>query len=244
MKKTLFSILAAFALHFTAQAQSVAINTSGNAADNSAILDVSSTDRGVLVPRLTTTQRTGISTPATGLLVYDTDLNSFYFYSGSAWTAIPNTTTWTTSGSNQYNALSGNVGIGTTSPTSLLHLGHTGTSPSLYLESGSTQFPHTLFIAPSTHTTSRRAAMRLDTWAILQDMNGSGTKDFTIYQTSTGQHRMSIRTDGNVGIGTNTPTEKLDVSGKTKTTTFQLTNGATNGYVLQSDASGNGTWVA
>lgn len=47
---------------------------------------------------------------------------------------------------------------------------------------------------------------------------------------------------GNLGIGTKTPTEKLDVSGKTKTTNLQVTSGATNGYVLTSDASGNATW--
>ena len=47
---------------------------------------------------------------------------------------------------------------------------------------------------------------------------------------------------GTVGIGTTSPSEKLDVSGKTKTTTLQITSGATNGYVLTSDASGNATW--
>jgi len=47
---------------------------------------------------------------------------------------------------------------------------------------------------------------------------------------------------GTVGIGTDTPSEKLEVSGKTKTTNIQITSGATNGYVLTSDASGNGTW--
>ena len=37
---------------------------------------------------------------------------------------------------------------------------------------------------------------------------------------------------------------ELDILGKTKTTNFQLTSGAVNNYILQSDASGNGTWVA
>jgi len=44
------------------------------------------------------------------------------------------------------------------------------------------------------------------------------------------------------GFGTSTPTERLEVSGKTKTTSLQVTSGATSGYVLTSDASGNGTW--
>lgn len=48
----------------------------------------------------------------------------------------------------------------------------------------------------------------------------------------------------NVGIGNPMPAEKLDVNGKTKTTNFQMTNGAANGYILQTDANGNATWVA
>ena len=51
-----------------------------------------------------------------------------------------------------------------------------------------------------------------------------------------------VRDGGNVGIGTTVPGSKLDVNGKTKTTDFQMTNGATNGYVLQSDGSGNASW--
>jgi trimeric autotransporter adhesin len=49
----------------------------------------------------------------------------------------------------------------------------------------------------------------------------------------------------NVGIGV-APTAgiKLDVNGNTRTTNFQMTNGATNGYILQSDAAGNASWVA
>jgi hypothetical protein len=47
---------------------------------------------------------------------------------------------------------------------------------------------------------------------------------------------------GTVGIGTDSPSEKLDVSGKTKTINFQMTSGATAGYVLTSDASGNASW--
>jgi len=48
----------------------------------------------------------------------------------------------------------------------------------------------------------------------------------------------------NVGIGTApVANQKLTVDGKTTTTNLQLTSGATDGFVLQSDASGNGTWI-
>ncbi|MFM9988884.1 hypothetical protein [Flavobacterium sp.] len=53
-----------------------------------------------------------------------------------------------------------------------------------------------------------------------------------------------LDTNRNIGIGTSIPTEKLEVNGKTKTTSFQMTNGAAAGYVLQSDASGNASWTS
>lgn len=54
----------------------------------SAQLDVVSTDKGVLIPRLTTEQRVGISAPATGLIVYDSGLNKFFYWNSAAWTEI------------------------------------------------------------------------------------------------------------------------------------------------------------
>jgi len=66
----------------------VAINTSGASPDGSAMLDITSTDKGLLIPRMTTSQRTGISSPATGLMVYDTDENSFWYYDGGSWAEV------------------------------------------------------------------------------------------------------------------------------------------------------------
>lgn len=64
-------------------AQNVAINTSGTPAHPSAILDVSSTEKGVLVPRVTSSERASIQDPAVGLLVFDTSTNSFWYFSDS-----------------------------------------------------------------------------------------------------------------------------------------------------------------
>ncbi len=69
--------------------QGVAINESGSAADASAMFDVKSTDKGMLIPRLTTSQRGQISSPATGLMIYQTDgTEGFYFYDGSGWLCL------------------------------------------------------------------------------------------------------------------------------------------------------------
>lgn len=67
-------------------AQSVGIGT--NAPDSSAILDLNSTNKGVLVPRMTATQRKSIAQPARGLLVYQTDSASG-FYVNDGIPAIP-----------------------------------------------------------------------------------------------------------------------------------------------------------
>ena len=58
------------------------INTDGTPPDASAVLDVQSTTQGMLVPRMTTTQRTAITSPADGLLVFDTDSGGFFFFQG------------------------------------------------------------------------------------------------------------------------------------------------------------------
>jgi hypothetical protein len=60
----------------------------------------------------------------------------------------------------------------------------------------------------------------------------------TSYQT-----QMVINDVGNVGIGTTTPNEKLDVFGKIKGYALQITEGANNGYILKCDAEGNATWI-
>src|SRR3546814_905918 len=56
--------------------------------DPTAVLDLTSDHRGILIPRLSTSERTGISGPATGLLVYDTDANSFWYFDGTTWVDI------------------------------------------------------------------------------------------------------------------------------------------------------------
>ena len=73
-------------------AQNVAINSTGTALNTSAGLDVDFTNKGFLVPRMTAAQRAAIVTPATSLLVYQTNAGTmgigFYFYNGAAWVPL------------------------------------------------------------------------------------------------------------------------------------------------------------
>ena len=54
----------------------------------SAVVAITSTDRGFLPPRMTTTQRNAIASPAAGLVVYDNTDNKHYGYNGTTWNAF------------------------------------------------------------------------------------------------------------------------------------------------------------
>lgn len=83
----LFTVFFTFFLE-TAFAQ-IGINASNSAPHASAMLDVSSTTKGVLFPRMTTTQRNSLSSIATdGLTVYDTDTKGYWFWNGADWVEL------------------------------------------------------------------------------------------------------------------------------------------------------------
>ncbi len=71
-------------------AQNVGVNADGSVPDNSAMLDVKSISRGILIPRMLQSERLAIVNPAKGLLVYQTDgVDGFYFNKGT-----PSTPNW------------------------------------------------------------------------------------------------------------------------------------------------------
>lgn len=89
------SILTGCLFFTTCTFAQVAINSDGSSPENSAMLDVKSTTKGLLIPSMTAAQRVAIATPATGLLVFQTDgTPGFYYNSGTP--AVPNWITLTT----------------------------------------------------------------------------------------------------------------------------------------------------
>jgi uncharacterized protein (TIGR02145 family) len=88
MKKLSF-LLALFLFCSLSIFPQVGVNTDGTTPDESALLDVKSSLKGMLIPRMTSIQRNNISSPATGLLIYQTDVPSgFYYYNGTKWIGL------------------------------------------------------------------------------------------------------------------------------------------------------------
>jgi uncharacterized protein (TIGR02145 family) len=81
----LLAMLISFGLSTMAQ---VAINNDGTPPDESAILDLQSTSQGLLLPRLSNTERDGITSPASGLFIFNTDMGTIQFYSFGQWQSL------------------------------------------------------------------------------------------------------------------------------------------------------------
>lgn len=83
LKRTLLLLI--LMVGFSTQAQ-VGINTTDP--DPSSMLDISSTDSGLLIPRMTSAQRDAIASPAEGLLIYDTTLGNICIYQNDQWNLL------------------------------------------------------------------------------------------------------------------------------------------------------------
>lgn len=125
MKKKILIVLAVVSIiSFELSAQSIVVTddntyTTGQA---SSVLDVKSTSKGFLAPRMTMAQRIAIGSPADGLLVYQTNgAKGFYYYNASAWTLIDagGVSQWINSG-DTISYSNGYVGVGLSNPTSPL----------------------------------------------------------------------------------------------------------------------------
>lgn len=100
------------------QAQGLSVNTSGASAHASAMLDVSSSNKGILIPRIALTgvnDNATIPGPATGLLIYNLTLAGeltpgYYYWNGTSWTRLLNGAAWSLTGNSGTNATTNFIG--------------------------------------------------------------------------------------------------------------------------------------
>lgn len=209
MKKTvILLVLSLFsALYLTAQ---VGINADNSAPDNSAMLDVKSTSKGMLVPRMTAAERDQIADPATGLLIFCTDNNHYYTNKGTPadknWVMV--SSQWISNGSGIYYD-NGKVGIGTADPTGLLTIAHNAQDGWATQENGISfqsslagGFGHAAIFSQGSGGYNGNLIFSTD---------GDNAQDFNSTE------KMRITHDGKVGIGTSTPDASavMDISSTT-----------------------------
>lgn len=120
MKRKYYILTILMAIKLFSYAQ-IGINATNTAPNGSAMLDVSSTSKGLLIPRMTTAQKNAIPNKTEGLSVYDTDLKQFSYWTING--AIGNwnnfgagssggSTNWSLNGNDLSNTNTGNVFIG------------------------------------------------------------------------------------------------------------------------------------
>jgi hypothetical protein len=203
MKAIIISFVFGLSVYSVCNAQTIGIGAPSP--NSSAVLEVQSNSKGMLIPRMTSAQRAAISSPATGLMVFDNTTGSFWFKSAGNWIELVDTlnNVWKKNGADAYVGITGNVGIGTNVPGYNLHINRP--NPRIGL----------------TDTRDGSLSGYLEGNFLDLNMNASrvvfgGTPGNLTLQTNSAPFVIT----GNVGIGTLSPTAKLQVEGGSNATTL------------------------
>ncbi|HEY9005045.1 MAG TPA: tail fiber domain-containing protein [Ohtaekwangia sp.] len=226
-------------------AQNIGINSTGAAPASSAMLDVSSTNSGVLIPRVALTATnvtTPVTSPVTSLLVYNTAtagtapnnvVPGYYYWNGSAWSLLIATSS------------TGRVGIGNTSPTEALDVtgnlrfsgalmpnNLAGTSGYILQSAGTNTAP--TWVSPSTFIGNTGWALDGNSVATTRSLGTTSNFDLPFITNNT--ERMRLTTSGNLGLGSNTfdgtnPEKLLVDAGTTSSYNLMTGRGSIDNYL-------------
>ncbi len=222
----------ALLLCLLSEAQDISINTTGNSGHASAILDLTTTEKGVLFPRMTSAQRQAIPSPATGLYVFDTDENDLMIYNGSEWLrANKLSSTWTDSNTFTYLTPTGNVGIGVSNPAAKLdvqgdlQLSRTSSDNALINLGDGNSTPKWQIVTESSGTYNYQGHL------VFKSKQGDLWNDPLVEQ-------LRLTHTGYLGIG-GTPAYHLDVYGSGNINSLRVHDRNTGGH-LQLTSTGSG----
>jgi len=170
--------------------------------DASSILDLTSTSKGFLSPRMTTTERDAISAPVNGLFIYNTTTSFFNYWNGSSWTQIDTATGGDVSGSGTTNrAVMWTDGANSVIGNSTWYY---STNDYLPVTSGSN-------IGDDTHRIG--TVFMASVFDYANDLNW-------VTSSST---KMTLTTGGSLGLGTTTPIGSIEIVGTTSPQDFYVT---------------------
>lgn len=202
-----------------------------NAPAASAALDVSSSTKGLLIPRMTAAQKTAIASPSAGLMIFQTDAPiGFYYYTGSNWLNISNLGT-----SNRYIPYSTNTNF-YAGGQSL-----SGAAGSVYVDIANSD----LVIDVPSGFASNRVVIKWDTWGDVNTTNTahgsfrlriaqSGTSANTYYNVTMGGWSTSSATTGNLAMRFTNPVTYIinDLAPGTYTFKLQISREAEVGTIV------------
>jgi hypothetical protein len=208
MKKLTLLFIVLFAA-FVINAQNVAINNDGSTAATSAMLDVKSTTKGFMMPRVTSAQRIAITSPALGLLVFDTDTKTIWAYDGASWKNL------TTSGGGGGFTLPFSQTVNTA--TSAFQITNQGAGAAIE-GSSSSQYG----IGMTAKTTGEGS------WGLYAFSNGAGSQSIRSYA----DNGTAFHGENNNPANTNTLLNLIN-KGAAKTGSFQLANNSSTSANVQ-----------
>ncbi len=201
------------------------VNSTGAVPATNAMLDVSSSTKGVLIPRV----GFDLATPTEGLLYYNTTGHNFRYYDGTAWQNALFGNQWNVNGTKISYSL-GNVGIGVADPLYKLDVGGTfHTTGNIQADGylgigGSPNYKLNIFDGSLAISNSTDAK----TWSFNYNPTNNGLQ----FNEDGSNPRLNIENGGNIGIGVVNPAYKLDVAGNIHTS---------SGLVVDGNAAINGS---
>src|SRR5688572_7974866 len=259
MKKIFLFLLSTTIISSFIVAQNVGVNGDGSNPDGSAMLDIKSSNKGLLVPRMTQAQKTAIASPATGLLVYQTDgVPGFYFNTGTpgspVWISITTQISgWQTGGNSGTNPSFNFIGTTDNQPLSFRVNNETAgkidgpSTQNLYLGYQAGQFNTTgslntgLGFSALRNNTTGTSNTAFGVQSLYSNNQGSRNTSqgfFSLYANTTGTDNVSV---GYIALRDNTTGNFNSALGSTSlqsnTTGFQ--NTALGAFSLKTNTTGS-----
>ncbi len=212
----LFLLLPILFCSYSTTIAQVKIGNNPSIINNNSLLELESTNKGLLLPRLTNAQMTGMVNPPAGMFVFNTTDSSLYIRRISGWNIVAAglPSSWNLNGNDIYNGNSGNVGIGTSTPQKPLDIAVPGGIQISRTENASDS--NEIFFKDNGQIRS------LDNFHRIVFNRSNDQMEFhefgnIIFKTGNPlTEAMRINTNGKVGIGTTlpvTPNNLLSVAG-------------------------------